>query len=96
MQVVKNESYLKLFSFLQENEFVEKTASGSAESELNEIHRFELLRNELIELEKRVQRNADQSDNEEVNVELLNNLYMIFLMVLHYILFTELFLELIP
>lgn len=48
-----------------ENEFVEQTASSLVDSELNEIHRFELLRKELIELEKRVQRSADQSDNEE-------------------------------
>ncbi|KAF5207230.1 Letm1-like protein [Thalictrum thalictroides] len=36
-----------------------------AESESNEIHRFEILRNELIELEKRVQRNSSQSDDED-------------------------------
>ncbi|EXB54610.1 hypothetical protein L484_019182 [Morus notabilis] len=55
-----------------ENEFVEQTASSLADSELNEFHRFELLRNELIELEKRVQRSADQSDNEE-DIELPND-----------------------
>ncbi|KAG1342325.1 hypothetical protein COCNU_05G005540 [Cocos nucifera] len=33
--------------------------------ELNEIHRFELLRNELIELEKRVQRSTNDSQNEK-------------------------------
>ncbi|XP_064985204.1 uncharacterized protein LOC135583914 isoform X1 [Musa acuminata AAA Group] len=33
--------------------------------EINEIRRFELLRNELIELEKRVQRSTDESQNEE-------------------------------
>ncbi|XP_004513581.1 uncharacterized protein [Cicer arietinum] len=36
--------------------------------EPNEIHRFELLRNELMELEKRVQRSAYQSEN---NVDLM-------------------------
>ncbi|KAM5559414.1 hypothetical protein ABKV19_020860 [Rosa sericea] len=41
-----------------ENEIIE-------ELESNKIQRFELLRNELIELEKRVQRSADQSENEE-------------------------------
>ncbi|XP_050227484.1 uncharacterized protein LOC126677078 isoform X2 [Mercurialis annua] len=43
--------------------------AGVAESESNEILRFELLRNELMELEKRVQRTTDQSDNEEVSRE---------------------------
>eukprot|EP00257_Ricinus_communis_P022061 XP_015581689.1 uncharacterized protein LOC8269720 [Ricinus communis] len=40
-----------------------------AESESNEILRFELLRKELMELEKRVQRSTDQSENEEVSKE---------------------------
>jgi hypothetical protein len=35
------------------------------DSEPNEIYRFELLRNELIELEKRVQGSTDESVNEE-------------------------------
>jgi len=39
---------------------------GVVDQEPNEIHRFELLRNELIELEKRVQRSAYQSENNEV------------------------------
>ncbi|XP_068662982.1 uncharacterized protein [Aristolochia californica] len=34
-------------------------------SEPNEIHRFELLKNELIELERRVQRSTDGSQNKE-------------------------------
>ncbi|XP_017414632.1 uncharacterized protein LOC108325966 isoform X2 [Vigna angularis] len=38
---------------------------GVVEQESNEIRRFELLRNELIELEKRVQRSAYQSENNE-------------------------------
>ncbi|KAG2334555.1 hypothetical protein Bca52824_005735 [Brassica carinata] len=37
----------------------------SVDSESSEIYRFELLRNELIELEKRVQGSADDSVNEE-------------------------------
>lgn len=37
-----------------------------SEPKSNEIQRFELLRNELMELEKRVQKSADQSQNEEV------------------------------
>ncbi|PON82893.1 LETM1-like [Trema orientale] len=65
MQPPKRKPTPELISDESENENVEQTASSSAESELNEIHRFELLRNELIELEKRVQRSADQSDNEE-------------------------------
>ncbi|KAK8546267.1 hypothetical protein V6N13_067493 [Hibiscus sabdariffa] len=51
----------------QGNEFIEQNASNAnnADSEPNEIHRFEQLRNELIELEKRVKRSADQSAYEE-------------------------------
>lgn len=49
------------------------------ELESNKIQRFELLRNELIELEKRVQRSADQSENEEVYPELYAQLGTIFL-----------------
>ncbi|XP_061964987.1 uncharacterized protein LOC133689213 isoform X3 [Populus nigra] len=41
------------------------TSTGIGESESNEIHRFELLRNELMELEKRVRRSTDQYENEE-------------------------------
>ncbi|XP_031398894.1 uncharacterized protein LOC116209404 isoform X2 [Punica granatum] len=37
----------------------------SQDSELSGIRRFELLRNELIELEKRVQRSANKSDTDE-------------------------------
>uniref|UniRef100_A0A2C9VET3 LETM1-like protein n=2 Tax=Manihot esculenta TaxID=3983 RepID=A0A2C9VET3_MANES len=43
--------------------------AGVTESESNDILRFELLRNELIELEKRVQRSTDQSENEEDSKE---------------------------
>ncbi|GFY97916.1 LETM1-like protein [Actinidia rufa] len=41
------------------------SGTGIADSQSNEIQRFELLRNELIELEQRVQKSADQSENEE-------------------------------
>lgn len=41
---------------------------GVEDLQSNEIQRFELLRNELIELEKRVQRSADQAENEEVSL----------------------------
>ncbi|XP_059462174.1 uncharacterized protein LOC132191251 isoform X1 [Corylus avellana] len=53
-----------------ENECMEQNTSNAdvADSESNEIRRFELLRNELIELERRVQRSADQSENEEFKV----------------------------
>ncbi|CAN6917077.1 unnamed protein product, partial [Brassica oleracea] len=37
----------------------------SLDSKPNEIYQFELLRNEMIELEKRVQRSTDESVNEE-------------------------------
>lgn len=59
---------------MQENEGVEQTTTDIdvAESESNEIRRFELLRNELIELENRVQRSADQSENDVVYLKLLN------------------------
>ncbi|XXG88474.1 hypothetical protein AAC387_Pa12g0678 [Persea americana] len=40
---------------------------GGTQSEPNEIRRFELLRNELIELEKRVQRSTGGTPNEEEN-----------------------------
>ncbi|KAK7847588.1 hypothetical protein CFP56_006465 [Quercus suber] len=61
----------KAASLRQENECLEQTTSNIdiAGSESNEIRRFELLRNELKELEKRVQRSANQSENEgEYNV----------------------------
>ncbi|XP_057427067.1 uncharacterized protein LOC130720438 isoform X2 [Lotus japonicus] len=38
---------------------------GAVEQESNEIYRFEILRNELLELEKRVQRSANQSQSNE-------------------------------
>ncbi|KAF5747781.1 hypothetical protein HS088_TW05G00508 [Tripterygium wilfordii] len=51
------------------NEFVEQTTSivDTVVSDSNEIRRFEVLRNELMELEKRVQRSTGQSENEEDN-----------------------------
>ncbi|XP_028795534.1 uncharacterized protein LOC114751038 isoform X2 [Neltuma alba] len=39
---------------------------GVVDLEASEIHRFELLRNELIELEKRVQRSTYQSENDDM------------------------------
>ncbi|KAJ6870844.1 hypothetical protein NC652_036494 [Populus alba x Populus x berolinensis] len=41
------------------------TSMGIGELESNEIRRFELLRNELMELEKRVQKSTEQYENEE-------------------------------
>ena len=78
-----NKIYLKLLSLIQESEpFEQTTASVSvAESESNEIQRFELLRKELIELEKRVQRSTDQSENEEVS---LNILFLVVLVSISY------------
>nr|XP_043631146.1 uncharacterized protein LOC122602607 [Erigeron canadensis] len=38
--------------------------------ESNEIQRFELLRNELIELERRVERSAKRSENEEEDIKM--------------------------
>ncbi|CAK9159863.1 unnamed protein product [Ilex paraguariensis] len=43
---------------------------GVAGSESNEIQRFELLRTELIELEKRVQKSTDHSENEEEEIQM--------------------------
>ncbi|GER29043.1 LETM1-like protein [Striga asiatica] len=45
----------------------ENTNNGITESESDEIQRFELLRSELMELEKRVQRSADQCGHDEVH-----------------------------
>ncbi|XP_030548555.1 uncharacterized protein LOC115753863 isoform X2 [Rhodamnia argentea] len=51
----------------KEDEKVQEIAPnmGMDENETSEIRRFELLRNELIELEKRVQKTADKSDIDE-------------------------------
>ncbi|KAM1523970.1 hypothetical protein ACFXTH_008478 [Malus domestica] len=50
-----------------DNELIEQSASSIEfeEPESSKIQRFELLQNELIKLEKRVQGSADQSENEE-------------------------------
>lgn len=48
---------------------------GVADTESTEIQRFELLRNELIELEKRVQKGSDRSDSEEVILTVSTLLY---------------------
>ncbi|KAK4396557.1 hypothetical protein Sango_1492300 [Sesamum angolense] len=55
-------------SLQQDDGFFEhETASEEiADSESSEIQRFELLRSELMELEKRVQRSADRCEYEEV------------------------------
>ncbi|XP_048623195.1 uncharacterized protein LOC106388608 isoform X2 [Brassica napus] len=52
---------------LLSDEYIERSREkvDSVDSEPNEIYRFELLRNELIELEKRVQGSTDDSLNEE-------------------------------
>ncbi|KAL0842704.1 hypothetical protein Bca101_015949 [Brassica carinata] len=49
------------------DEYIERSREDvdSVDSESSEIYRFELLRNELIELEKRVQGSTDESVNEE-------------------------------
>ncbi|KAF9591409.1 hypothetical protein IFM89_004107 [Coptis chinensis] len=62
-----------------EDDCLEPAIAGNvsdSESESNDIHRFEMLRNELIELEKRVQKSTSQSDNEEdISVGVDYNLY---------------------
>lgn len=57
---------------MQEDEVSELNTviSGVADPKSNEIQRFELLRNELIELERRVQKSSDQFENEEVPLSL--------------------------
>lgn len=64
----------KILSCMQEDELFESDTVNTAvaDSKSNEILRFELLRNELIELEKRVQKSANQSENEEVPLTLLS------------------------
>ena len=66
------DTLLKGFSFFrnkQVDEYTERSRENvdSVDSESNEIYRFELLRNELIELEKRVQGSTDESVKEEVS-----------------------------
>ena len=57
---------------MQDDECFEQRTAGtvSSYSESNEIQRFELLRNELIELEKRVQKSSDRSEYEEVSFDI--------------------------
>jgi hypothetical protein len=54
-------------------EYTGKTGGNliSMDSETNEISRFEILRNELIELEMRVKRSTEQSVDEELSNQLL-------------------------
>ena len=79
--IVRGECYSKLrilivFSSQCDDPFEEATVGmGVAGSESNEIQRFELLRTELIELEKRVQKSTDRSENEEVTLTILARLY---------------------
>lgn len=51
-----------------EDEVIQQSSSiiSATDAEPNEIDRFEQLRNELMELEKRVKKSADQSENEEL------------------------------
>ncbi|CAL5389190.1 unnamed protein product [Camellia sinensis] len=55
-----------------DDESFERISFGTciADSQSNEIQCFELLRNELMELEKRVQRSADRSENEEEEIKM--------------------------
>ncbi|XP_010486821.1 PREDICTED: uncharacterized protein LOC104764910 isoform X2 [Camelina sativa] len=60
----------KLDPELSRDEYIGKSSGNllSADSEPNEISRFEILRNELIELENRVKRSTDQSVDEEERI----------------------------
>lgn len=52
------------------HEAVKNSATfSSAESEVNEFQRFDLLRSELMELERRVQQSSNQHDNAEVTTD---------------------------
>ncbi|XP_049406600.1 uncharacterized protein LOC125870255 isoform X2 [Solanum stenotomum] len=52
-------------AFLQQGDDEPSESTGIMDSKSNEVRRFELLRSELMELEKRVQRSADQYEYEE-------------------------------
>ncbi|WZZ27392.1 hypothetical protein YC2023_010793 [Brassica napus] len=58
-------------NLLHADERIERSRENidSLDSKPNEIYQFELLRNEMIELEKRVQRSTDESVNEEGSFE---------------------------
>lgn len=73
---------------MQEDKYLEQKIVSSVlpESESKEIQRFELLRNELIELERRVQRSADQSEYAEVPLTLHRSFVCIMIIVLMVIL----------
>ena len=60
---------LGFFNNKHADERIERSRENidSLDSKPNEIYQFELLRNEMIELEKRVQRSTDESVNEEVS-----------------------------
>ncbi|XP_076929925.1 uncharacterized protein LOC143594518 [Bidens hawaiensis] len=69
----------KIRKLKKEAEFLEASFRAKADSlqqddtgvlESDEIQRFELLRNELIELERRVERSANRSENEEENIKI--------------------------
>lgn len=57
------------FNFWQNDVFSEQEPAReeTVDSESNEIQRFENLRSELMELEKRVQKSADHFEYEEVH-----------------------------
>ncbi|XP_031493332.1 uncharacterized protein LOC116259598 isoform X2 [Nymphaea colorata] len=52
-------------STVDESQVSGTTITGDVKAETNDILRFELLRNELIQLEKRVQRSTSDAQNEE-------------------------------
>lgn len=65
---------------MQENYIEQPTSTvGVVDLESSEIRRFELLRNELIELEKRVQKSTYQSENDEVCLGLSTTYSYIFM-----------------
>lgn len=61
------------FEHMQGDEFPGKSSGNllPMDSEPNEISRFEILRNELIELEMRVKRSTAQTIDDEVSKQLL-------------------------
>ncbi|XP_074269112.1 uncharacterized protein LOC141592380 [Silene latifolia] len=56
---------LKAANINEDTSLSNLSSANSETSDTSEIHRFELLRSELIELEKRVQKSTNQSESEE-------------------------------
>lgn len=58
-----------VFSLKDNNMELSTSNEGIVDPDPNETHRFEHLRNELVELERRVQRSTYKSENDEVHLK---------------------------